>query len=264
MAVLNFTGREDIDRSLIEIKVEKNVQPLKIYFKTQPALKANPKYAGCDVILEAYLRTRAERKELGKLEDLAPSVEIVFLDFLLPEGVQFRLKIVNPSDKKLTGVVDGLKEKENKEPKDDSRKRKTLLAVNFATSGDNLRHRFWKVDCNGSQPTLLIRQEKMPLIGDVNKPAFQALAFPAIMREVLTYAFIVRFDNPPGWSEDWATLAFILDGTVRPELAAGEKNRQVIEQYLSDTSDWIDGVCEKFAADCKLDRIDSTFKRGGV
>ena len=42
MAVLNFTGREDIDRSLVEIKVEKNVQPLKIYFKTLPALKANP------------------------------------------------------------------------------------------------------------------------------------------------------------------------------------------------------------------------------
>lgn len=31
--------------------------------------------------------------------------------------------------------------------------------------------------------------------------------------------------------------------------------------YMTDTSDWIDGVCEKFAADCKLDRIDSTFKR---
>lgn len=73
--------------------------------------------------------------------------------------------------------------------------------------------------------------------------------------------FVTRFDNPPIWAEDWEKLAFILDGSARPELAPGEKNRQTIQQYFEDVSDWIDTVAEKFAADCELDRIDSTFKR---
>lgn len=261
MAVLNFTGREAIDRSLITITSEKNVQPLKIYLKTDASLKANPKYAGCDVVLEAYLRTKAERAELGKLADLKASTEIVFKEFLLAEGVQYRLKIVNPTDKKLAGVVDGLKEKDPKKPDDEPKKRKSVLDVNWAQSGDNLKNRFWKVDCHGAKPTLLIRHGKFTSLGDVNEPAFQALAFPSILREVLTYAFVTRFDNPPGWSEDWEKLAFILGANERPQLNPAEKNRQNIEAYFEDMIDWIDTAAEKFAAECRLDGIDSSFKR---
>lgn len=261
MAVLNFTGREDIERSLITITSEKNIQPLKIYLKTEPALKANPKYAGCDVVLEAYLRTKAERAEIGKLSNLKQSVEIVFKEFLLAEGVQYRLKIVNPTDKKLAGVVDGLKEKDPKKTKEEPKKRKSVIDVNWAAPGDNLKNRFWKVSFAGSKPTLLIRHGKFTTLGDVNQPAFQALAFPSILREVLTYTFVTCFDNPPSWAEDWEKLAFILGAGECPQLNAGEKNRQTIQQHFVDVSDWIDTVVEKFAADCKLDGVDSSLKR---
>ena len=264
MAVLNFTGRKDIDRGLVEITSEKNVQPLTVYLKTDPALKSDPKFAGCDVVLEAYLRTKAERRELGAIAGLKPSEKIVFKEFLLAEGVQYRLKVVNPGDKKLAGAVDGLKEREPKKAKEDPRRRKSLLPVNWATDGDNLRNRFWKVSfAAGSKPTLLIRHGKFATLGDVNQPAFQALAFPSILREVLTYAFIVKFDNPPSWCEDWETLAKIIGEEPRPALAPGEKNVQVIAQHLEETREWIDSVAEKFAADCKLDGIDSTFRRNG-
>lgn len=261
MAVLNFTGREAIDRSLVSISSAKDVQPLTIYLKTESELKANPKYAGCDVVLEAYLRTKAERVELGPLADLRPSVEIVFKEFLLAEGVQYRLKVVNPTDKKLAGVVDGLKERESKKSKDEPKKRKSVMDVNWAASGDNLKHRFWKVSFAGSKPTLLIRPGKFATLGDVNQPAFQALAFPIILREVLAHAFITCFDNPPGWADDWEKLAYIIGATERPQLGPNEKSRQVLQQHFEDTVEWIDTVAEKFAADCKLDGIDSTFKR---
>ena len=263
MAVLNFTGREAIDRGLIEIASEKDVRPLKIYLKTKPGLKENPKFAGCDVVLDAYLRTKAERAELGHLSDLVQSVEVIFKEFSSGEGVQFRLKVVNPSDKKLAGIVSGLEIKEPKKPKDDFRKHKSLLPVNWAGEGDNLKDRFWKISFDGVKPTLLIRKGKFTTLGDVNRPEFQALAFPDILREVLTHAFVVRFDNPPAWAADWERFVEIVDGTPRPELSLSEKSRPAIQEYFENTMKWIDDVSEKFAASCGLDGIDSSFKKGG-
>ena len=263
MAVLNFTGREAIDRGLIEIACEKDVRPLKIYLKTKPELKENPKFAGCDVVLDAYLRTKAERAELGHLSDLAQSVEVVFKEFASGEDVQFRLKVVNPFDKKIAGIVIGLEIKEPKKPKDDFRKRKSILPVNWARDGDDLKNRFWKISFDGVKPTLLIRKGKFTTLGDVNRPEFQALAFPDILREVLTFAFVIRFDSPPSWAADWERFVEIIDGTPRPELSPSEKNRSALQDYFKDTVKWIDAVSEKFAASCGLDGIDSNFKKGG-
>lgn len=262
MAVLNFTGRETIDRSLIEIKSEKDVVPLTIYLKTQDAIKANPHFANCVVVIEAYLRTKAERKELGTLSELKQSMKVVFNEFLIAEGVQYRLKIVNPGDRKLLGVAEGLKEHEKKSEDLNAGKRKTLLPVNWATDADNMKNRFWKVSFKGPEPTLLLRKGKFSTLGDVNKLEFQALAFPAILRTVLTYAFIIKFDNPPIWAADWERLAQILGAEAKPsELSPNEKKRQAIERYFEDVEDWIDRVSEKFAQDRKIDGIDSTFRR---
>ena len=73
MAVLNYTGREDIDRSQVEIVREKDIWPLTVYLKTQQELRDNAKYVGCDVVLVAYLRTKAERAELGPIASLKAS-----------------------------------------------------------------------------------------------------------------------------------------------------------------------------------------------
>lgn len=258
MAVLNFTGREDIDRKLVEVTCEKDVRPLKIYLETEPALKDNAKFVGCNVVIEAYLRTKAERRELGLLADLKSKVEVVFKEFDSPEDVQFRLKIVNPSDKKLTGCVSGLRERAKKQQTDSEANRVPLLPVNWAAETDNLSGRFWKLDMNG--PTLLVAKGKFASLGDVNQPAFKALAFPSIMKEALTEAFITRFDNPPAWAENWERLAQILGAEERPTLPDGESSRQVIQGYFEDVREWIDSVAALFAADCKLSAISSEFK----
>ena len=260
MAVLNFTGREDIDRKLVEITHEKDVRPLKIYLKTDPALKDEPKYAGCNVVLEAYLRTKAERRELGPIADLKTKEEVVFKEFDSPENVQFRLKIVNPSDKMLKGYVSGLKEREKKQESDSESNRVPLLPVNWAADTDNMGGRFWKLDLAG--PTLLLAQGKFASLGDVTQPVFKALAFPSIMREVLTEAFITRFDNPPPWAENWERLAQILGAEARPSLPDSEKSRQVIQEHFENVRAWIDSVAALFAKDCKLSAISSEFKEG--
>ena len=78
MALMNYTGREAIDRGLITIVSEKDVLPLTVYLKVDNSLKNNPRYENSNVVLEAVLRTMSQRVDLGAVADLAPSVKVVF------------------------------------------------------------------------------------------------------------------------------------------------------------------------------------------
>ena len=262
MALMNYTGRESIDRSLIDIIGEKNAPVLTVYLKTSPELKNNPKYAGCMVSLDAIRSTKAERRELGTVEDLPQSVKVVFRDFPSSNGVSFRLKVVRPIDKMIFGVASNLHEKEEKSSDNDTGSRKPLLPVNWAEQSDNLKGRFWKLNLRvpPSNPTLLLAKGKFSSLGEVNQPAFRALAFPSIMREILTYAFIVRFENPPQWADDWATLAKYLGCNELPVLPDGAESPQEIEEHLEAVEEWIDDAAARFAEDCHLNDITSEFK----
>lgn len=262
MALMNYTGREAIDRDLIAIVPKKNAPVLTVFLNTQQSLKDNPKFNGCQVVIDAVLRTRAQRKELGMLAELAPSAEIAFSEFQPDDEVQFRLKIVSPADKVITGEVSGLRVKSDKPEELAQGKRKSLLPVNWATDGDDMKGRFWKVDYNDPKyPVLLIAKGKFTACGDVNQPAFQALAFPAIMKEVLTYAFVTRFCNAPTWAEDWKKLVALLGCDPCPERPEGADSPQEIEEHLESVRKWIDVASARFAHECHLDSISGEFKR---
>lgn len=262
MALMNYTGREAIDRDLIAVVPKKNAPVLTVFLKTQQPLRDNPRFDGCHVVLDAVLRTRAQRMELGPLAELVPSVEIEFGEFLPDDEVQFRLKIVRPADKVITGEVSGLRIKSDKPEEPAPGRRKSLLPVTWATEGDGMKGRFWKVDFTTPQyPVLLIAKGKFAACGDVNNPAFQALAFPAIMKEVLTYAFVTRFCNPPPWTEDWKKLVSLLGCESCPERPEGADSPQEVEEHLESVRKWIDAASAHFASDCHLDSISGDFKR---
>ena len=266
MAVWNFTGRRDVERKLVSVAVEEGSKPLKAYLRTDPALRADPAYAGCSVVLEAYLRTKAERVELGPLAALAPSVEAVFREFLSAEDVRFRLKVVDPKDRRIAGVLDGIRRLGDKDPAEkDARKRKTLLPVNMASDSDGLKDRFWAVSfATAAHPTLLLNRKKFLVPEDANDNAFRALAFPAVLREILTYAFVVRFLAPPSWRDDWATLVRNLTGEDPPEEPADPGDARALGDYFGNIGEWIDAACARFSQDCRLGRIGglaANFKR---
>ena len=265
MAIWNYTGRADIDRRLVAVSVDDGARPLKVYLRTDPALKADAAYAGCSVVLEAHLRTKAERADLGPLAALAPSVEVEFREFLLPDDVQYALKIVNPSDRRIAGVLAGIRGHEEKDRRDDdSRKRKTLLPVNMASDADNLKERFWAVSfATASHPTLLLNRKKFRSLGDANGDAFRALAFPAVLREVLTYAYVVQVQSPPTWRDDWETLVRNLTGEEPPD-DPDPGDARALGEYFENVSAWIDAACARFSQECRLGRIagpDENFKR---
>ena len=261
MALMNYTGRETIDRGLVTIVSEKNVRPLTVYLKVDKSLKDNPRYENSNVVLEAVLRTMSERVDLGAVSELAPSVKVEFRNFMVSEGVLYTLKIVRQSDKMIAGEVDRLREKEEKSLKEEALRRKTLLPVNWAADGDNMKSRFWKVNFNGMHPVLLIAKGKFSDKAAVNQPAFQALAFPAIFSEILTHTFITRFDNPPPWADDWDTLANVIGCDPRPSLKEDEDRRSELSDYFESVHEWIDDAAARFSDDCNLKRINSEFKR---
>lgn len=260
MALMNYTGRESIDRDLITIEAKKNAPVLTVYLKSKQGLKDNPKFNGCLVVIDAVLRTRAQRIELGSLADLPVSKEVVFSDFLPGDEVKFRLKIVDPGDKKITGEVSGLRVKGDKLEDPILGKRKTLLPVNWAAEGDEMKGQFWKLDySNGNFPVLLLAKGKFTALGDVNRPEFRALAFPAIMKEVLTFAFVTKFDNIPVWAEDWNKLALLLGCDPIPQRAETANAPQEVEEHFENVCKWIDEVSAQFAHECRLELITSEF-----
>lgn len=261
MALMNYTGRETIDRGLITIVSEKNVLPLTVYLKIDKALKDNTRYENSNVVLEAILRTMSQRVDLGPVSNLAPSVKVVFKNFMVSEGVLYTLKVVRQSDKMIAGEVDRLREKEEKPLKEEQSRRKTLLPVNWAADSDNMKSRFWKVNYSGSNPVLLLAKGKFSDKAAVNQPAFQALAFPSILAEILTYTFITRFDNPPPWIDDWDALAKVIGCDPRPSLPDDAEGRTEISDYFDSIREWIDDAAARFSDDCNLKRITSEFKR---
>ena len=177
MALMNYTGREAIDRGLITIVSEKDVLPLTVYLKVDNSLKNNPRYENSNVVLEAVLRTMSQRVDLGAVADLAPSVKVVFKNFMVSEGVLYTLKIVRQSDKMIAGEVDRLREKEDKPLKDETSRRKTLLPVNWAAEGDNMKSRFWKVNYNGPNPCYFLPRGSLATRQPLISPRFRLWRF---------------------------------------------------------------------------------------
>lgn len=261
MALMNYTGRETFDRGLVTIVSDKNILPLTVYLKVDKSLKDNSRYENCNIVLVAALRTMSQRVDLGAVSGLAPSVQVVFRNFMTAEGVLYTLKVVRQSDKMIAGEVGRLREKEDKPLDDETSRRRTLLPVNWAADGDNMGSRFWKVNYNGPTPVLLLAKGKFSDKAAVNQPAFQALAFPSILSEILTYTFITRFDNPPPWTNDWDVLARVIGCDPRPTIPEDAEGRTELSDYFDQLEAWIDDASARFSDDCNLKRITSEFKK---
>ncbi len=264
MPLLNFTDREDIDSNLIDIDIDESAATLIVFLKTKQVFRQNEHFVGGNVILEAHMGVKAQRVDLGPIEGLGASNEVHFDDFVANETPSFCLKIVAPGNKKILGIAKMLSPK-NKPEKDEDADKKPLLPVNWANESDNMQHRFWKVGLEGSYPILLLQRGKFTSLGQVNQAEFQALAFPQILTEILSHAFIVHFANPPSWSDDWEKLVYFLGAEPRPILERSvdgtPPTMSAIEDYLDSVRIWIDQIADRFAADQKLMRIDSQFKR---
>ena len=113
----------------------------------------------------------------------------------------------------------------------------------------------WEVDFTEDGPTLAINAKLEKQV--VQKSYFVALVFPAVIREILSYAYIENNSDELGeWTNDWKNFALALGAEEFPKLSGGEdkeKDDEVLRR-------WIDSAVQAFVKGKNLSDIANKWK----
>lgn len=178
MATLNFTGRRDIDRSGIQLRLrDEDGKILLDVISIDIAALALP--ATAEVAVEAYRQTTKVRISCGSIASPEHPKDVHLDAFDVIDNIKLRLRVVGNEGTlhgKVLAVADGLRgggdyEEAAAEP---------LLKLQRAELGD----RVWKFGIDGDQPILYINKslENHDLL--VHSAAFKALVLPEFFLHV--------------------------------------------------------------------------------
>lgn len=248
---LNYTKRQRLRRehTTITIRQPRDTDPPIITASIDLASYSLPLEA--IVLVEAYRHTAWQRFDFGTVGALRPPEDLVLRDFGSADGVQFRVKIVEPLSKQTTAArilaqADGIK------PSQDG-PRHSLLPLDPDPS---LRDEVWRLEIDENDGPLV--KVSTHLVRDrhalARSPAFITLALPEILRRTLTWALA---EGLPG-DEDWDTprgrwIRFgcgLLSQTEPPQSLDDHDDTAQAREH------WIDDAVTRF---CRANRIDQTF-----
>jgi hypothetical protein len=173
----------------------------------------------------------------GAVGGLQPPADRTLREVDRASKIYFRLLVVDESGEHglILASADGIRPLEADE---DAGRRESLLPVVTADLGDEV----WRVRFETAGPVLEVNSRIPEILSLVrNDRAFLALAYPAVVRQVLVHALIVEgVDDPEpgGWEGRWLRFARALHPVDLPSL-----DRQDIDPL----TDWIDDVAAAFA-----------------
>lgn len=179
MAVLNFTGRREIDRSEIQIRVRQDdgrvmldVLALGLHGLNLPAT--------AEVAVEAYRQTTKERVSCGTVAAPTLPRNVHLATFDVSDNIQLRVRVVGnegASRGKILAVADRLRgaaeNNQDSEP---------LLKLQRSDLGDLI----WKFDVDNG-PLLLLNKRLQNHETIVNSIYFKALILPEFLRQVAVW-----------------------------------------------------------------------------
>ncbi len=177
MATINFTGRLEIDRSKVQIRLREDDGKilLDVLMLDLDGLELPPSAA---VTVEAYRQTVKVRIPCGSVAALEKPQNLHITDFDVMETIQLRVRVVGTegsSHGKILAVADHLRgaaeDEQNSEP---------LLKLQRDELGDLV----WKFGLDGDQPILYVNKDLQNHDGIVNAPYFKALILPEFFRQV--------------------------------------------------------------------------------
>ena len=114
----------------------------------------------------------------------------------------------------------------------------------------------WEIDFEDDGPTLAINANLEKQV--VQKSYFLALVFPAVIREVLTYAFIENDPDELGeWTEDWKRFALDLGADEFPSFSGDDR-----EKDADLLRPWIDSAVQAFVRGKGLTDLANQWKDG--
>lgn len=177
MATLNFTGRVDIDRDRISIRLRDSDGKI-LLDVTELDLSGLNLPDSAEVAVEAYRQTTKVRVACGQVGALTKPQDIELEDFDVADNIQLRVRVVGgegPDHGKILAVADHLRavtgEDHDSEP---------LLKLQRVDLGDLV----WKFGVDADRPILYINKNLRNHDGLINSEAFKALVLPEFFRQV--------------------------------------------------------------------------------
>ena len=195
------------------------------------------------IFVEAYRQTTRRRFCWGTVSaPLKPPERLRLLsEFDSPEGIRIRVKITSsgaagsPPRGQLLAVADRIPLRRDGE---EDAGRIPLLPV----KPDDLDDLLWQVDFSNEPPLLLINKEAGDYRQLCSNPAFVALVYPAVLREILTHILLEDHRDPADEDDPYHFwLRFIteelkMDAPPKKDGDDSERDRE-----------WIDDVVAAFA-----------------
>lgn len=222
----NYTKRREIAKSSIRVSVSPT-DP-RHCFVAAFDLASYDFDSSAKVYVEAYRKNQLLRFDFGTVGKItAPSDTSLaaFGDDMM--GIRFRVKVVaSNAEKTILGMS-----KSFRAENDEGGAADCILPISrLPKENENV----WEIDFEDDGPTLAINANLEKQV--VQKGYFLALVFPAVIREVLTYAFIENDPDELGeWTEDWKRFALDLGAEEFPSFSGddSEKDEQALRQWIA-------------------------------
>lgn len=222
----NYTKRREIAKSSIRVSVSPT-DPRHCFAATFD-LASYDFDSSARVYVEAYRKNQLLRFNFGTVGKIAAPFDTslaAFGDDMM--GIRFRVKVVAlNAEKTILGMS-----KSFRAENDEGGAADCILPISrLPKENENV----WEIDFEDDGPTLAINANLEKQV--VQKSYFLALVFPAVIREVLTYAFIENDPDELGeWAEDWKRFALDLGADEFPSFAGDDRDKdvQALRQWIA-------------------------------
>lgn len=244
----NYTKRREIAKSSIRVSVSPT-DP-RHCFAAAFDLASYDFDSSAKVYVEAYRKNQLLRFDFGTVGKIAaPSSTSLaaFGDDMM--GIRFRVKVVaSNAEKTILGMS-----KSFRAENDEGGAADCILPISrLPKENENV----WEIDFEDDGPTLAINANLEKQV--VQKSYFLALVFPAVIREVLTYAFIENDPDELGeWTEDWKRFALDLGADEFPSFSGDDR-----EKDADLLRPWIDSAVQAFVRGKGLTDLANQWKDG--
>lgn len=242
----NYTKRREIAKSSVRVSVS-STDPRHCFAATFD-LASYDFDSSAKVYVEAYRKNQLLRFDFGTVGKIAtPSSTSLaaFGDDMM--GIRFRVKVVaSNAEKTILGMS-----KSFRAENDEGGAADCILPISrLPKENENV----WEIDFEDDGPTLAINANLEKQV--VQKSYFLALVFPAVIREVLTYAFIENDPDELGeWAEDWKRFALDLGADEFPSFSGDDR-----EKDADLLRPWIDSAVQAFVRGKGLAEIANQWK----
>lgn len=239
---INFTDRKKINKSNIEIKINRDDGKISSFDAT--VLINMEKYKDDSIVyLESYHRTDFKRYRLGNISNIINLENKSFKNFLFPENNLFRVKVIN-QDGLITGMANEIHPIDEGKPEYSKR---SILPVSFEK---DLGMKIWELRYEARGPELYFNSKINNIETEANSnPTFFVFVLPQVIKEILyKIIFIDKIDNYEDpeidWHKDWINFARSICTKDITNLYSLDEEEDI--RY------WIDSVIDNFSVNHKV------------